>query len=309
MPSADIIFLRHNEIDKARWDNCITTSPQSRIYARSFYLDNICPGWSALISKDYKWLLPLTHRTKWGVTYLYQPAFTQQLGIFAKPDVTVPQQVIIQWLQQHYKFWEISWNSSSRQEDVPQSIQVTPAVNLVLALGSNYKSLALQYSKDLQQNLRRSKQFNLSYAATADYQTCIDLYRQHYGLRIPHVTAVDYNHFVAICSYAMQHNMLVCREALSGNKEVLAAALLLQDGKRLYNLMNTTTDAGRKVEANHFLLDAIIREFSGKDTVFDFEGSDIPGVKRFYESFGAVNEPYYMLRYNELPWLVRLVKK
>ncbi len=89
----------------------------------------------------------------------------------------------------------------------------------------------------------------------------------------------------------------------------MATSLLLRDEKRLYNMMNTTTLAGRKKESNHFLLNAIIEEFSGQDLVFDFEGSDLPGVKSFYESFGPINQPYYKIKYNQLPSLVRLLKK
>ena len=73
--------------------------------------------------------------------------------------------------------------------------------------------------------------------------------------------------------------------------------------------MNTTTPAGRKTEANHFLLDSIIKEFSDQPFVFDFEGSDLPGVKAFYQNFGPVNEGYLMVKYNNLPWPLSWLKK
>jgi hypothetical protein len=73
--------------------------------------------------------------------------------------------------------------------------------------------------------------------------------------------------------------------------------------------MNSTTPDGRKKEANHFLLDQVIKEFAGKPLIFDFEGSDVPGIKSFYEKFGAINQPYYSLHFNLLPapfkWLKR----
>jgi hypothetical protein len=72
--------------------------------------------------------------------------------------------------------------------------------------------------------------------------------------------------------------------------------------------MNTTTSEGRKVEANHYLVDSVIKEFAGTSLTFDFEGSDLPGVKSFYENFGAVNEPYFIVKYNNLPWPFYLFK-
>jgi len=42
------------------------------------------------------------------------------------------------------------------------------------------------------------------------------------------------------------------------------------------------------------LFDSIIEEYAGQKKILDFEGSGIPGVARFFQSFGAVNEPYYV---------------
>jgi hypothetical protein len=73
--------------------------------------------------------------------------------------------------------------------------------------------------------------------------------------------------------------------------------------------MNTTSEEGKKTEANHFLINAIIKEFAGTKMLLDFEGSDLPGVKAFYENFGVTNQPYYLLRYNALPFPLKLLKK
>jgi hypothetical protein len=306
---SDIKFLHNNEIDKQRWDECIDASPHGLIYARSFYLDIICPGWHALSGANYDWVLPVTHKKKWGIAYLYQPPFTQQSGVFAKKDAIVPYQQIIEWLQQHYKFWEVSWNYATDRSILNSSLQINSATNFILNLKNPYESILSNYSNVLIKNLKRSKGFQHSYKTTEDFNECIDLYRKHYSHRIPHVTPGDYKNFSNICLYALKHKMLVCRQALDNKGECFAAAVLLTDGKRLYNIINVITEAGRKRQANHFLLDAIIREFSGQELLLDFEGSDVPGVKVFYEHFGANNQPFYRIKFNDLPWTVRLFKK
>ncbi len=306
--STTIQFHTNEEIDKPKWDECIEASPNGLIYARTFFLDNIAQHWNALTGENYEWVLPLTHRTKYGITYLYQPPFCQQLGVFAKPDVIVPYKEIIQSLQQHYKFCEVNWNYHTQHEFNAENFEVNEAVNLVLNLNSDYENIAANYHNDLIKNLKRASKFQLAYQQTEDYTQCIELYRQFYGDRTPHVKERDYVNFSTICGIAKNHNMLVCREVINTN-EVMATALLLKDGKRLYNLMNTTTEAGRKKEANHFLLDAVIKEFAAQKMLLDFEGSDLPGVKAFYENFGAVNQPYRMVKYNGLAWPFKLLKK
>jgi hypothetical protein len=43
--------------------------------------------------------------------------------------------------------------------------------------------------------------------------------------------------------------------------------------------------------------------------IFDFEGSSIPGVAKFYEGFGATNEPYSVIKKDNLPLWAKLAKK
>ena len=73
--------------------------------------------------------------------------------------------------------------------------------------------------------------------------------------------------------------------------------------------MNTTTSGGKIVAANHFLFDKIIEEFAGSNYILDFEGSDLPGVKSFYEKFCPLDEPYFYLKINNLHPILKLLKK
>lgn len=307
--STIIRFLKNREIDTVLWDETITSAPEGLIYARSFYLDNMAPGWDALAGENYEWVLPLTNKRKYGVSYLYQPAFTQQLGVFAKPGVVAPFKEIISRLQRLYRFCEVNWNNSSGFALTGLLLEINEGNNFVLNLSTGYDFICKNYHNDLIKNLKRGRRFDHFYRATNDYKKLIDLYREYYGNRIAHVKENDYLNFSNMCNHAFNYNMLVCREVVDNGNGVMAAALLLFDGKRLYNLMNTTTNAGRKTEANHFLINAIIEEFSGRDILLDFEGSDLPGVKIFYENFGAVNDPYFKLRLNLLPWPFKVLKK
>ena len=73
--------------------------------------------------------------------------------------------------------------------------------------------------------------------------------------------------------------------------------------------MNTTTLKGRKTEANYFLIAQVLREWAGNDLLFDFEGSEIPGVALFYEKFGAQLQPYFHWHHNQLPPLLKWIKR
>jgi hypothetical protein len=304
-----IRLLPSSKIDKRKWDECIKASTNALIYARSFYLDHLHRNWCALVAEDYEWVFPITSRRKWTVSYLFQPAFVQQLGLFAKPEVIVPLPDLFRLLQKLYKFWEINWNYALPPEDVPATVTVEAGANYVLDLSSSYKEIANKYHSTLIKSLKTSSRQPLTYLCSTDYKNCIQLYRKYYSDRIPHITADDYQNFKNLCDYAIKDKSLLCRQVANEEGELLATILLLKDKRRLYNLINTTPPAGRKVAANHFLIDGLISEFAESDLFLDFEGSDLPGVKSFYESFGPVNQPYYKLKYNNLPWPINMLKE
>ena len=79
-----IKHVTHNELDKIKWDNCIDHANNTLIYAYSWFLDVVSPNWEALVYNDYEAVMPLTHKRKFLINYLYQPFFTQQLGVFSR---------------------------------------------------------------------------------------------------------------------------------------------------------------------------------------------------------------------------------
>jgi hypothetical protein len=309
MPSSPTIhFLRHKEIDPARWDECVSSSVSPLVYAKTFYLDHIAAAWDGLVGENYDWVMPLTWRKKFGIRYLYQPAFTQQLGTFAKPGIVVPYKRIIQYLQGRFRFCEINWNYSAPPLLSSLPVTIHPATNFILDLSAKYDGIAARYHDSLKKSLKKAAAFQQYYNWSDDFNARIEMYKKYYGKRIPHVTEADYRNFSRICFNLNHAGSLVSRLATNARGTILASILLLLDGKRMYNIMNTTTEAGRTTLANHFLLDRIIREFAATGLLLDFEGSDLPGVRAFYTRFGAVDQPYFQCRYNCLPGPLKMLK-
>lgn len=90
---------------------------------------------------------------------------------------------------------------------------------------------------------------------------------------------------------------------------LLAAGFFLSSHHRIVNLMPSSSQEGREVCAMHYLLDVLIRSSSGRKVILDFEGSSIPSIARFYQSFGAIDVPFYQVKRNKLPFPLRLIKK
>ena len=108
-----IRYIAHNQIDKQRWDECIAQSPDGLIYAWSWYLDVVHPGWEALVEDDYETVMPLAPGRKFGINYLFQPFFTQKFGVLGKKEVSEAKiKEFFEAIPEKFKFGEFRINKS-----------------------------------------------------------------------------------------------------------------------------------------------------------------------------------------------------
>jgi hypothetical protein len=302
-PVSDIRYLERNEIDTIKWDKCILGAPNGLIYARFFYLDAMAENWSALVAEDYQYFMPLTWRRKYGFTYLYQPAFTAQLGVFYKNDInSLLIEKFIGQAKLHFKFCEIHLNFAN----IISEIQVR--ANYVLNLGKAYQEIRKGYKKRLLENLQEAESHRLRYLDATDYAETIQRFKSEYGRRLPQIRNEDYRHFGILCNELSRSNMIFARQVKDVSGNLLNSSIFFRDEHRIYNIMSVSLPAGREKRAHFYLLDHLIMEFATNNILLDLEGSEVPGIAEFYRKFGTVNQPYPFLKYNKLPLIVRFFK-
>ncbi|MFI5155249.1 MAG: GNAT family N-acetyltransferase [Chitinophagales bacterium] len=298
-----IRYLNRAEINIARWDNCIGSSANELIYGYSIYLDHMATHWDALVFNDYEAIMPLTWKMKWGIKYLYQPPLTPQLGIFSPGPVQ--KNMVREFLgsvPQDFRLAEVFLNYANPLDGLKAHD------NFILDLRPQYKNLADQYKSDLVKNLRKAQRNNLVYGDYNDLHIALRLHQQEYGSRTTHVKDADYTRFEQLATLLMTRGSALLRSVKSREGELLALSLLFITEQRIYLVESTTLKKGRDLQANHFLLDSIIREFCEQELILDFVGSDIPGIAHFYRNFGSQNQPYFFYYLNLLPWPLRLLK-
>ena len=305
----EIKYIPYKEINKTKWDNCVVNALNSLIYAHSFYLDNCTENsWDALVLNDYEAVMPITHRKKYGIAYLYQPYFLQQAGIFsAKKIHKAMVDNFLSTIQQHFKFAEINLNYANTFLG-DKNIKCVAKNNFILPLNDTYKKISAKFSSNFVRNIKQANKQNFTYEKVEAADELIDLYKKLYGARFTSVKESDYKALKLNCKTLLANNNIILRKA-SINGKIYAAIILLKDAKRLYNIAPSVSEEGKKLSANHFLYNSIIEEFAEQDLILDFEGSDIKGIANFYESMSPINEKYVSIKYNNLPKLVKLFKK
>lgn len=136
----------------------------------------------------------------------------------------------------------------------------------------------------------------------------IRFYKKHRGEATKNIGLRDYERLKNVLAAAEHKNMLLPRGVYSDTDELLAAGIFLVSKGRIVYLMGSASSKGREARAMYDLFDHVIMQFSDHPMVLDFEGSEIPGVARFFKGFGSEKRPYYKLVINRLPWIMRWLK-
>jgi hypothetical protein len=303
-----IKYLEHNEIERNKWDACIDQAFNGMIYAKSWYLDLVAPGWDALIEENYQSVFPLIHGHKWGIRYLYQPPFTQQLGLFSKEVLS--EQLVTEFIRaipHKFKFAEINLNTFNKftAPDIETSMWLTHELDLI----KPYDNIARNYSSNLKRNLKKAETQNLSLIKNSKPEEIIRIFRENRGQTITNLKDEQYTMFTRLVYAAIYKGLISTYGVFSPMNELCAGAIFLRNKKKVVFLFSGLTETGKDLQAMPWLIDQFIRENSQKHLTLDFEGSNDPNVARFYKGFGSKEITYPHLKINRLPWLLTLSVK
>lgn len=285
-----ITYLRHGQIDKTRWDECIATAVNGNVYAWSWYLDRVHPQWEALVEIDnnkYLSIMPLTCKRKYFINYLCQPFFAQQLGVFSVNTVTEEtMRAFLQAIPKKFRLIEIRLNEGN---PVPITLKgVDLHRNHLLDLRSTYDSLSSNYHENTIRNLKKSLKYDLRLVKDVPIDTVIHLFRDNRGATVKHWGDEEYARLKGLSEVAVaSSNAFIYGIQTSDNDEIMCAALFLKSLGRIVFLFSGNSALGKETQAMTYLIDQVIYEYSGLPLMLDFEGSDDDQLARFYHGFGS----------------------
>lgn len=303
-----IRYLQHKEIDKKKWDETIQHAFNGNIYACSWYLDIIHPYWDALVEDDYQQVMPLPINEKWHTKYMLHPFFSQQLGVFSKTLLyTEKVSKFIEAIPSDVKYMEVNFNSFNKIEEELGTL--IPHKNHLLDLINTYARIQKHYSTNLKRNLKKAEKANLTLQKTIKPEEVVALFRQNKGKQVTHWHDHHYLRLQHLMYMAVHKGKGVTFGVYSETNTLLAGAFFLKSHNRLTFLFSGQSEEGKKVSALAFIIDSVIKQFSPGNYTLDFEGSDNPGLARFYKSFGARETLYYGLQINRLPIMMSALFK
>ncbi len=300
-------YFRHKEIDREKWDNCIAGSANEFIYAYSWYLDIVSPGWDAIINEGYTAVMPLTWKKKFGVYYLYQPYFTQQLGIFSTAlinDTIVNE--FINAIPDRFRYIQINLNEYNPHSSIQTDIILNS--NYELPLSATYEKIYNSYSRNCKRNIKKAVEAGLTITDNISISQFAEFLKENLGEKITELNSKDYETLKSILKSSAENNTGKIYGVFTKEKELCAIGFFLHTSGRCIFSVCASSKQGKSFQAMYLLVDHEIENNSGRNMIFDFSGSKIKGIAYFNSTFGARPAEYPLVYRNNLPWFIKIFK-
>jgi hypothetical protein len=259
------------------------------------------------VEDNYTSVMPLPSATKYRFSYIYPPAFTQQLGIFSTSKLN--NETVEKFLQQippKYKYIEINLNVFNRAK--PGILRTRQLVTHLLDLIPTYEHLYNNFSTQTKRNQKKAQASSLTISKNISSKEIIDLFRTNRGKQYKH-PASYYKLLSNLMYTCIKRNFGQCWGVYDAKKELCAGAFFIGSNKRVIFLFSGVNSKGYEVQAMTFLINKFIESNSQRDITLDFEGSMDPDIARFYKGFGSKEAHFTQVRKNTLPSPVKWIKE
>lgn len=305
MQNSSLKYLKHHEIDYERWDQCILAALNSRVYATSWYLDRTALVWDALVWNDYEYVMPLPVSQRFGLRYMVQPVYCQQLGIFPPPPAAIAAE-FYSLCMRLFSYFNIQINSLNLPVQENSDVEFIPRNNYLLHLGTEYNILASAFSKNTRRNISKALANQLTYVEGISMEDYLEFKQKNSPVKL---SSTQLQRLKSLIAYALFKGAGEISGVYSVENELCAAVFFCRWKERVIYMNAVSSEEGKESRAMFLLVGRFIENSANHNLVLDFEGSMLPGVARFFEGFGATPEVYYQMKFNRLPGVVKWLKK
>ena len=294
-------YVKNENIDKIRWDEVISDSFNGIVYGYSWYLDIVSDNWDALIDENYEYVFPIVWRKKIGIKYVYQPFFTQQLGVFStkiiNPEIVA---LFCNSIPSEFKLVNHQLNTFNDLKKVSGKKKARSTYELDLILP--FELIKKSFSENLNRNYKKALKSSLYSLNTLVPDDLISLFRKDKNGKFPEIKSADYSKLKRIMILSKAKGCGQIWSVYSSENTLIGAAFFIESNNKIIFLFSATNEQGRKQGAMTFLLVEFLKLNAGRNITLDFEGSDNDNVARFYRSFGAKRTEYFARSENRLPF-------
>jgi hypothetical protein len=300
-----INYIQRKDLDVTRYDACIENSIQSTIYAFSWYLDIVADHWDVLVLDDYKAVMPIPWKKKIGIKYVYPPLWLLELGVFYL-DGDQDIEPFLAILYSKFKFVELRLNTKNK---FLKLASLVPKQFQYLDLKIGYEAILKGYNRNRKRELVKANKYQLIENWTDNPDKLITIFKENIAERVKGISDKDYANLRNLMNFSLKNGVGELLTIFDTNDKLLAAAFFLKHKNKVTQLVCASDISNRKSGVHTFFNDRAIFKYQSHFDIYNFGGSSMENIANYYVSFGSQTEEYQQIKYNNLPFLLRLFKK
>ncbi|WP_163575252.1 GNAT family N-acetyltransferase [Halomonas faecis] len=284
--------------------------PSIPLFSQSWWLDAVAPGaWSAVLAyrgAEIVGTLPYVKRRKWGMTLLTQPKLTQTLGPWVKstnkayPKALAYEKDVLETLAcglPRHQYYAQNWHHCQKNW-LPfywLGFQQTTRYTYRLCGLDNEDALWKGLQQNIRGDIRKAKtRFMINVRPANNLDEFLTLNRatfQRQGRKLPYSKSL----VARIDEMVSQRDAGDCLVAVDSDGKLHAGAYIVRSGDTAYYLMGGGDPDLRNSGATSLVLWEAICSQPESVKYFDFEGSMVEPIERFFRAFGARQTPYHLV--------------
>jgi hypothetical protein len=300
-----INYIQRKDLDVTRYDACIENSIQSTIYAFSWYLDIVADHWDVLVLDDYKAVMPIPWKKKIGIKYVYPPLWLLELGVFYL-DGDQDIEPFLAILYSKFKFVELRLNTKNK---FLKLASLVPKQFQYLDLKIGYEAILKGYNRNRKRELVKANKYQLIENWTDNPDKLITIFKENIAERVKGISDKDYANLRNLMNFSLKNGVGELLTIFDTNDKLLAAAFFLKHKNKVTQLVCASDISNRKSGVHTFFNDRAIFKYQSHFDIYNFGGSSMENIANYYVSFGSQTKEYQQIKYNNLPFLLRLFKK
>jgi len=286
---------RHIEIDFTLWDETIISAVNANIYPLSWYLNITCPDWEALITEDYKTVMPLPVSRRFFFPVIIQPAFTWQLGIFSSDIMDeIMAEEILSSIPSHYGIRSCHFNKFNKLPLHPsrQIKKYTTELELISShfkIQAVYRDIAIEKIKYAQQD-RISIMKSISNHEFLEFVYRFDKFNS-YRLKPSGLSLLR-----QILSNSLRYRMGEIHGAYSKENNLCATVFFIRFKGRQIIHYAAADNEGIENGALYLILDQFIAENAEKNLILCIDNPSARQLISLFKDLGAKSYPFTSIK-------------
>jgi hypothetical protein len=287
--------------NRNRYRELYEAQPEQRLYAAPWWLDAVCgnDNWDAVITDGlnakpaYSLALPFFKTKIRGLSAVITPPLTQWVDIVDSHALSSEYPLLLQQLPAS-SILDISLRPKIELLPPPRSFRISTQYSYILLPATSADVAMSRYNDTMRYTIRQAPD-QVIIQKQPDIDLLIRLvasvFKQKQIKEPPWIRSI----LPRVAHEIMERGCGEMRFALQQDR-VIAGSLVAWDEKHTYYLVGGRESDEKGQSAHAYLLHDAIISAGARGQDFDFEGSMIPGVASFFQSFGARPVPFVRLR-------------